>query len=87
MADKKINKKMLVALSVAGLVAASLTAVTPAHAEDTTEACYGVNSCKGAGACGGADHACAGKNACKGQGWIKVAKGTCTSMEGGRLTA
>jgi uncharacterized membrane protein len=48
--------------------------------------CYGVNECKGTGACGGKGHSCAGKNACKGQGYIKIDKETCLQIEGGRLT-
>ena len=50
-------------------------------------ACYGVNKCKGTGACGGKGHSCAGENACKGQGYLKIDAETCLKIEGGRLTA
>ncbi len=46
--------------------------------------CYGVNSCKGHGACAGANNACAGQNNCKGQGWVKAMKSDCET-KGGRF--
>lgn len=46
--------------------------------------CAGVNSCKGKGACGMANHDCAGKNACKGKGWVMMDKGDC-SAKGGKV--
>ncbi|MBW2388876.1 MAG: hypothetical protein JRG89_10610, partial [Deltaproteobacteria bacterium] len=47
--------------------------------------CYGVNKCKGTGACGGKGHSCAGENECKGHGYLKMDKETCLNIEGGRL--
>ena len=80
------KKKMLIAASIAGLMTAAVTSVAAtAHAEDVH--CYGVNKCKGTGECGGKGASCAGTNACKGQGWLSVPEGTCTKIEGGRLTA
>lgn len=80
------KKKMLLAASVAGLMAASVASVAaPAHAEDVH--CYGVNKCKGTGDCGGKGASCHGTNACKGQGWISLPEDTCLRIEGGRLTA
>ncbi|HWP64791.1 MAG TPA: hypothetical protein VNO26_02620 [Candidatus Limnocylindria bacterium] len=79
------KKSVLLASAAAGLLAAgTLIAPTPAFAEEVE--CYGVNSCKGKGACGGKGHTCAGQNACKGQGWIKMDKEECLK-QGGRLTA
>ena len=82
MVDKKMNKKkMLLAASVAGLVALSgLAAATPVFAEDVH--CAGVNACKGMGDCGGKGHACAGKNACKGAGWVKTSADVCQKIGG-----
>lgn len=81
------KKKMIIAASVAGLIAATGAAFSgSAFAEDKV-ACYGVNACKGTGECGGKGHACAGKNACKGQGVAMMEKEACLSTEGGRLTA
>ena len=82
-----MKKKALIAASIAGLIAASNVAVmTQAQAADEKENCYGLNACKGQGACGGKDHSCAGKNACKGMGIVQVAKGTCVE-QGGKLQA
>lgn len=44
--------------------------------------CWGVNSCKGQGECGGVGHSCAGKNACKGKGWLALFKADCDSKGG-----
>ena len=81
--------RVLVAASVAGLVAAGLAAGT-ARAEEAAAGgkvpCYGINKCQGTGACGGAGHSCAGLNACKGQGYLELEQETCLKIEGGRLT-
>lgn len=79
------KKKMLIAASVAGLMAASMTGASVAHAEDV--ACYGVNKCKGTGDCGSKGASCHGTNACKGQGFLMLPSDTCLKIEGGRLTA
>ena len=86
------QKRALVVSSVAGLVAAvGLTAVgagaSAAETKDEKVPCYGINKCKGVGACGGAGHSCAGMNACKGQGYLELDKEVCLKIEGGRLTA
>ena len=82
----KINKKsVLVASAVAGLLMMAGTAST-ASAEDAKKVhCYGVNKCKGTGACGGKGHSCAGENACKGQGFLEIDEKTCLKIQGGRL--
>ncbi len=46
--------------------------------------CFGINSCKGSGACATASSACAGQNACKGQGWLALGKDECEG-KGGRF--
>ena len=70
--EKKAKKKMLLAASVAGLVAVAAVALpaSAVYAEDV--ACSGVNACAGKGDCGGKGNSCAGKNACKGQGYVSV---------------
>ncbi len=80
------KKSKLVAASIAGLMAVgTVVALAPAaYAENAP--CYGVNACKGAGDCGGKDHACAGKNACKGQGYLSLPADACTKIAGGSLT-
>ena len=83
-----MKKKALIAASIAGLLASG--AVCGAQAQAATgelENCYGLNACKGMGACGGTGNSCAGKNACKGTGFVQVAKGACANIQGGKLTA
>jgi uncharacterized membrane protein len=81
-----INKKgVLIASAVAGLLVAAGMAGT-ASAEDAKKVhCYGVNKCKGTGACGGKGHSCAGENGCKGQGFLDIDEETCLKIQGGRL--
>ena len=84
-----LKKRVLVAASVAGLLAVAGSARVAADetsAGGNDGACYGINKCKGAGECGGKGHSCAGMNACKGQGYLKLNKDTCLKIEGGRLT-
>lgn len=82
MEKKNMKKRALVAASVAGLLAVT-GAIFSGSAMAEQVPCYGVNACKGTGACGGKNNACAGKNACKGQGFTNVAnKEACTSLKG-----
>jgi uncharacterized membrane protein len=67
------------------MTAGAVTTASAAEGEDVK--CYGVNKCKGTGACGGQGHSCAGENKCKAQGYLKMDKETCLKIEGGRLTA
>jgi hypothetical protein len=97
----KFDNKAL-ALSALLLGAASIAsaddmakkgAKTPAMPEDTV-LCYGVNSCKGQGACHGkvdtcagknncsTEVSCAGKNDCKGKGMTKTSKKDCLAKKG-----
>ncbi|MBY0414906.1 MAG: hypothetical protein K2Q18_12115 [Bdellovibrionales bacterium] len=60
--------------------------------------CYGVNSCKGTGACSGkidscsgkdgcnAELKCAGHNSCKGKGLLKTTKKECAD-KGGKIAS
>lgn len=82
MKKKNLKKQVLVAASVAGLLTAGGVFFSgSAMAEEV--ACFGVNACKGTGACGGKNHSCAGKNACKGQGFVNVdGPEACTALRG-----
>ena len=80
------KKRMIIAASVAGLIAATGAAFTQSAQAEDKVACYGVNACKGTGECGGKGHSCAGKNACKGAGVVMMAKDACLGTQGGRLT-
>jgi uncharacterized membrane protein len=82
-----VNKgSLLLASAVAGLLTLAAPAGTGMAHEPEKVKCYGVNKCKGAGACGGKGHSCAGENACKGQGYLKIEQDTCLKIDGGRLT-
>jgi uncharacterized membrane protein len=73
--------------AVAGLLTIGAVGVasTARAAEGDKVKCYGINACKGQGACSGGGHGCAGKNACKGQGFVETSKADCTA-KGGKLT-
>ena len=60
---------------------APAAAAAAAPAVKTGE-CWGANSCKGKGDCGGKGHTCAGMNSCKGKGWVKMTKDDCTKKKG-----
>ena len=82
-----LNKgSLLLASAVAGMIAFAGAPSSVSAEESENVNCYGVNKCKGVGACGGKGHSCAGENACKGQGYLKTDKETCLQIEGGRLT-
>lgn len=89
------RKNVLMASAMAGLlgVGATAPALAGMHGGGGDKVpCYGVNKCKGTGACGGkhADgtpYTCAGNNQCKGLGWLSIDKETCLKIEGGRLMA
>ena len=81
------NGAVLLASAVAGLLMTTGIALTASADDGDTVRCYGVNKCKGAGACGGKGHSCAGENSCKGQGYLDMDEDTCLKIEGGRLTA
>lgn len=85
--EKKSKKRSLIVASIAGLMVVTGAAIANASSSHATaDACYGVNQCKGTGACGGKTHGCAGKNACKGQGWVHMDNDECLAIEGGSLT-
>ena len=87
------KRQTVLAAAMAGLLAAVGAAAVSAETQtagapsaDGKAPCYGINKCKGTGACGGKGHSCAGSNACKGQGYLELEKDTCLKIEGGRLT-
>jgi len=90
------TKNVLMASAVAGLLTAGAGGALAADAHGggggEKVPCYGINKCKGTGACGGkhddgTGYSCAGNNACKGKGWLSLDKDTCLKIQGGRLTA
>jgi hypothetical protein len=83
-----VKKGAVVAAAVAGLFAANV-AMADTHEGGAKEAgkvkCEGINSCKGTGACGGADHGCHGKNECKGKGWVVTSSAKECTDKGGKV--
>ena len=77
---------LLLASAVAGLLAFAAPAGAAQTEAPEKGHCYGVNKCKGTGACGGMGHSCAGENGCKGKGFLEIDAETCLKIEGGRLT-
>jgi uncharacterized membrane protein len=87
---KSKKGKLLLASAAAGLMTFAMAAGA-AHAEDAAAPakvkCYGVNSCKGTGECGGKGYSCHGNNECAGKGWIsKASAEECLAIKNGRLT-
>ncbi|MCG6860961.1 MAG: hypothetical protein LJE70_06745 [Chromatiaceae bacterium] len=82
-AQKKLTGTAIAA-AAAGLFLAgtTFTGVASAETEEANVHCYGVNSCKGSGACKTAENACAGKNSCKGKGWVEMTKAECDEKGG-----
>lgn len=87
--DRRIHhKRILLAASVAGLLAVAGTLVSSNVVYAEGVPCYGINACKGTGDCGGKGHSCAGMNACKGQGYLDLpTKELCLKIQGGSLTS
>jgi len=73
------------ATAAAGLFAAA--AVSPSFAGSDKVRCYGVNGCKGKGACKTAENACKGQNACKGKGVTPMSAKDCKAKGGKDLGA
>lgn len=80
-----MNKIQLTGVALA-VGAASMFALAPAFADDSTAApmvqCKGGNACKGQSACKTADNACKGQNACKGKGVAQMTKEDCEKAGG-----
>jgi uncharacterized membrane protein len=89
---RSIGRRAALGAAVAGILAAGFASRAaeekiPADklAAQPLVPCYGINSCKGHGACSGMGHACAGQNGCTGRGWVAVPKEACLAIKGGSL--
>lgn len=80
----KLNAISGAALAAAALTFAvgGMTLTTQVQAAEGKVMCYGVNACKGQGACKSANNACKGQAACKGQGWINASAEDCKKWGG-----
>lgn len=79
-----MNSKIKLTGTILALGAAAVFTVAPvvANAHSHKVDCYGVNSCKGKGACKTAHNSCKGKNSCKGQGFLKMSGKKCKRKGG-----
>ncbi|MBY0517574.1 MAG: hypothetical protein K2P81_11725 [Bacteriovoracaceae bacterium] len=96
----KTNKNALILGALSGLMLLGGCSAMGSKTAETSDQvmCYGVNSCKGQGACAGKIDACSGKNACnaevtcagqnscKGKGLIKLSKKECLD-QGGKIAS
>lgn len=86
MKDRSKNQKsVLLAASVAGLIAVVGAMATAGVVYAEGVQCSGINGCKGQGECGGKGNSCAGKNACKGEGWVSKATDAECLEVGGKI--
>ncbi len=79
------KKKILLGVAVSALLVGTQVLHTDAQAAEVKKGkCYGINSCKGTGACEGKHNECEGLNACKGMGYVLKTEDDCDE-EGGRF--
>jgi hypothetical protein len=79
----KLNQKSgaKIAMTAAALIVSG-TLATAAFAEGTEGKCFGVNGCKGQGACKTSQNDCKGMNACKGHGFLVMTDTECAEKGG-----
>lgn len=77
----KTSGVTIAAAAAALLIGGAIYAPTSVQAQDKVH-CFGVNACKGQGACKTAKNDCKGKNACKGQGFVSLTAAECTEKGG-----
>jgi hypothetical protein len=71
-----------IAMTAAALIISGATLIAAASADTVKGQCFGVNGCKGQGACKSAKNDCKGKNACKGQGFLSMSEEDCNGQNG-----
>lgn len=76
-----VKSGAVIAAAAAALIGNAVAAPV-AHAADYSVKCFGLNACKGNGACKSMGNACKGHNACKGQGFKMMSKGQCLAKGG-----
>lgn len=80
----KLNAKSgaSIAMTAAALIIGGATLISAASAAEVKGRCFGVNGCKGQGACKTAKNDCKGHNGCKGQGWLAMTDVECKGQNG-----
>jgi hypothetical protein len=71
-----------IAMTAAALIVSGATLIGAATADTVKGRCFGVNGCKGQGACKSAKNDCKGLNSCKGQGWLSMTEEECNGQNG-----
>jgi len=77
----KTSGVTIAAAAAALMIGGIASAPTSVQAQEKVQ-CFGVNSCKGTGACKTAKNDCKGQNACKGQGFVSLTAAECTAKGG-----
>ena len=76
-----VSKVRGISLAIAAATLfAGLPAAAPASGDSVR--CFGVNECRGRGACATAGNQCAGQNACRGRGVLETSREACEQAEG-----
>jgi len=80
----KLNHKSgaKIAITAAALIVSGTLATSAFAAGGTEGKCFGVNGCKGQGACKTAQNDCKGHNACQGKGFIVMTDTECAEKSG-----
>ncbi len=80
----KFSKKSgaSIAMTVAALLVSGTLATSAIAAGGTQGKCFGINGCKGKGACKTAQNDCKGHNGCKGKGFLAMTDTECAEMGG-----
>jgi len=71
-----------IAMTAAALLFSGTLATSAMAADGTQGKCFGVNACKGHGACKTAQNDCKGHNACKGKGFVAMTDTECAEKGG-----
>ena len=80
----KLNQKSgaKIAMTAAALLVTGTLATSVMAAGGTQGKCFGVNGCKGQGACKTTQNGCKGHNTCKGKGWVAMTDTECAEASG-----
>ena len=74
---------LTIAAAAAALLFSGTAVVAPTSAVAMENVkCFGVNGCKGQGACKTATNECKGQNGCKGKGFVLLSTADCTAQGG-----
>lgn len=70
------------AIAAVTLMLAGVSLPQTASADDIIGRCFGVNACKGQGACKSEKNSCKGQNSCKGAGFVEMSQADCDLKSG-----